>query len=142
VTVSGGGSVTASASDPTTIIVNPPVLSITKTHTGDFAQEQHGAAYIVAVSNATGAGTTTGSVTVTDTVPPGLMFVSIAGSGWQCTTAASCTRNDALAGGATYPPITVTVDVRENATSPQVNDVVVSGGGSANATASDSTTII
>ena len=47
-----------------------------------------------------------------------------------------------LAAGASYPAITVTVDVADDATSPQVNSVTVSGGGSATATATDSTVII
>ncbi len=35
----------------------------------------------------------------------------------------SCTRSDVLAAGASYPAITVTVDVASDATSPQVNSV-------------------
>ena len=46
----------------------------------------------------------------------------MAGTGWTCTDN-SCTRGDALAGGASYPPITVTVEVAANATSPQLNVV-------------------
>ena len=41
-----------------------------------------------------------------------------------------------------YPAITVTVNVASNAASPQVNQASVSGGGSATAGASDSTTIL
>jgi len=51
-------------------------------------------------------------------------------------------RSDALAGGSSYPTITVTVNVAGNASSPQVNSVTVSGGGSATASVSDSTNII
>ena len=43
--------------------------------------------------------------------------------------------------GASYPAITVTVNVAANAASPQTNQVSVSGGGSATANATDSTTI-
>jgi hypothetical protein len=50
-------------------------------------------------------------------------------------------RSDALAGGSSYPAIGVTVNVAANATSPQVNSVSVSGGGSAPANGSDNTTI-
>lgn len=121
-------------------ITNPAVLSITKTHTGSFAQGQQNAAYTVTVSNGTGAGSTSGTVTVTETVPAGLTLVSMAGNGWTCTTN-TCTRGDALSGGASYPAITVTVNVAANASSPQVNQVGVAGGGSTSANASDSTTI-
>jgi|GEM_PF-2296294 uncharacterized repeat protein (TIGR01451 family) len=141
VAVSGGGSAAANTTD-STIITNTaaPVLSITKTHTGNFNQGQQNATYVVTVSNGANAGPTTGTVTVTDTVPSGLTFISATGTGWTCV-ANSCTRADALAAGASYPAITVTVNVASNATSPQVNAVSVSGGGSAGANAMDSTTI-
>ena len=119
----------------------PPVLSITKTHAGTFTLGEANAAYTITVSNQNGAGPTVGGVTVTDTLPSGLSFVSIAGAGWNCG-GYSCTRIDALAGGASYPPITVTVNVAANASSPQVNQAMVTGGESASASASDSTTII
>jgi hypothetical protein len=127
----GGGSVSAPAS---------PALSISKAHTGSFAQGQSAATYTVTVSNATGAGSTTGVVTVSESIPSGLTLVSMAGTGWSCTNSA-CTRSDALSGGASFPPITVTVNVASNASSPQLNQVSVSGGGSASASATDSTVV-
>ncbi|MGD1092491.1 MAG: hypothetical protein ABSB35_10945, partial [Bryobacteraceae bacterium] len=122
----------------------PPVLTISKTHTGNFTQGQANASYAVTVSNQAGAGTTSGTVTVTETVPSGLTLVSMVGTGWTCpgTAANNCTRSDVLAPGQSYPSITVTVNVASNATSPQVNAVAVSGGGSAPANANDSTTIL
>jgi uncharacterized protein (TIGR03437 family) len=117
-----------------------PVLSIAKSHAGNFTQGQQGATYAVTVSNSAGAMPTSGTVTVSDNVPSGLMLVSMAGMGWNCS-ANSCTRGDALNAGSSYPPITVTVNVSASASSPQVNQAGVSGGGSANATASDVTTI-
>ena len=119
-----------------------PNLSITKTHSGNFTQGQQNATYVVTVSNAANATPTSGTVTVTETVPLGLTLVSMAGTGWTCPAGGSaCTRSDALSGGASYPAITVTVNVAANASSPQVNQVSASGGGSATANASDSTTI-
>jgi uncharacterized repeat protein (TIGR01451 family) len=119
----------------------PPALAITKTHTGNFAQGQQGAAYTVTVSNGANAGPTSGTVTVTDTVPAGLTLVSMAGTGWTCA-GIGCTRSDALAGGMSYPVITVTVNVASNASSPQVNVASLSGGGSVSPpAAADSTTI-
>jgi uncharacterized repeat protein (TIGR01451 family) len=119
-----------------------PALSIVKSHAGNFTQGQIGAAYLVTVSNQAGAAPTSGAVTVTETVPPGLTLVSMAGTGWACPGGGTaCTRNDALAAGASYPAIMVTVNVASNAASPQVNAVSVSGGGSADANASDSTTV-
>ena len=111
-------------------ITVPPVLSIAKSHSGSFSPSQQGAAYTVTVSNAAGSLATSGTVTVTENPPAGLTLVSMSGTGWTCT-GTTCTRGDALAGGASYPPITVTVNVAYDAASPQVNAVSVSGGGSA-----------
>jgi uncharacterized repeat protein (TIGR01451 family) len=121
-----------------------PVLSISKTHSGSFMQGQQNATYQVTVSNAANAGVTSGTVTVTETVPSGLTLVSMGGNGWICpgTAANNCTHSDVLAPGQSYPSITVTVNVASNATSPQVNAVALSGGGSAAANANNSTTIL
>ncbi|HSP17685.1 MAG TPA: hypothetical protein VLV78_23270 [Thermoanaerobaculia bacterium] len=80
-------------------------------------------------------------VTVADTLPAGLTATATSGTGWTCTLATlTCTRNDALAGAASYPAITVTVDVANNAPASLTNQATVSGGGdtsAANNTASD-----
>ena len=49
-----------------------------------------------------------------------MTLVSMAGTGWTCpgTAANNCTRSDVLNGGASYPPITVTVNVAANAGTP------------------------
>jgi FG-GAP-like repeat len=78
---------------------------------------------------------------VTETPPVGLTLVSMMGAGWNCVSS-SCSRSNSLGGGASYAPIIVTVNVVNNASSPQVNLVSVSGGGSASASTTDSTTII
>ena len=116
-------------------------LSVTKTHTGNFTTGQTGATYTVTVTNAaTATGPTAGKVTLKDTIPSGLTLVSMAGTGWTCTSN-SCTRTTALNAGSSYPPITVTVNVAANAPSQVTNKVTVSGGDSPAATASDPTTI-
>jgi uncharacterized repeat protein (TIGR01451 family) len=116
------------------------VLSIAVMHTGNFTQGQAGAVYAVTVANQSGASATSGVVTVTEILPSGMTLVAMTGTGWTCATT-TCTRSDPLAAGASYPAITVTVNVAVNATSPLVNQVGVSGGGSAPANASDPTII-
>ena len=119
-----------------------PCLSVTKKHFGIFNQGQQNATYTVTVSNAPSTSATSGQVTVSETVPPGLTLVSMSGSGWSCSTnTSSCSRSDALPSGSSYAPITVTASVSSNATSPQVNSVSVSGGGAATAATTDSATI-
>ncbi len=146
-TVSGGGELNAAndtANDVTTVTLASD-LTITKSHTGNFTQGQVGATYSITVSNA-GPGPTNGLVTVVDTPPTGLTATAMAGTGWTCTVAtATCTRSDALAVSASYPAITLTVTVANNAAASITNTAVVSGGGelnTANDTATDPTTVI
>jgi uncharacterized repeat protein (TIGR01451 family) len=141
--VSGGGSATPPSANDSTVIIAVPVLTVTSSHSGSFTQGQQSATYTVTVSNASGAAPTSGTVTVTENLPSGLTLVSMAGTGWTCPAGgAACTTGNALNGGSSYPAITVTVNVGGNAASPQLNSVAVSGGGSAPASAADSTTII
>jgi hypothetical protein len=119
-----------------------PTLSIAKTHTGNFTQGQQGAAYTISVSNAANVSATSGTVTVTENIPSGFTLASMAGTGWTCSIAtASCNRSDPLGAGSSYQAIAVTVNVAATASSPQVNQVSVSKGGSASANASDPTII-
>ena len=131
----GGTGNTATAS----INVLAPDLTITKSHAGNFFQGQTGAAYTITVSNA-GPGPTAGTVTVADALPAGLSATALSGTGWTCTVGTiTCTRTDALASGASYPAITVTVNVASNAATSLANLVTVAGGGEIN-TANDSAT--
>ena len=136
------------ASDPTIITpVTAPVadMTIIKTHAGNFSQGQVGATYTITVTNS-GTGPTVGIVTVTETVPAGLTATAIAGVGWTCTQPAGpCTRTDVLAAGASYPAITLTVNVAANAPVAVTNTANVAGGGETNTgnnTAADPTTIL
>ena len=119
-----------------------PVLTIQSTHTGNFTQGQNGASYTVTVSNAAGAGATTGGTGVTEFPPTGLTLVSMSGSGWACNgvTTGTCTRSDTLSGGSSYPPITVTVNVAANAPA-QVTAQLLGASGTVFASAIDFTII-
>jgi uncharacterized protein (TIGR03437 family) len=64
----------------------------------------------------------------------------MSGAGWNCS-GATCTRYDALNPGASYPPITLTVNVAEDPPVQMLNQVTLSGGGARAAGASDLTTI-
>jgi len=125
----GGTGNTATAS----INVLAPDLTIAKSHTENFFQGQTGATYTLTLTNV-GAGPTAGAVTVADTLPAGLSATALAGSGWSCSLGTlSCTRNDALAAGASYPVITVTVDVAIDTAGTITNIASVAGGGELNA---------
>jgi len=117
-----------------------PVFQVSKTHTGNFTQGQVGT-YSITVSNQAGAASSLGLVTVTDTLPYGLTVSSMSGTGWSCATL-TCTRSDSLAGGSSYPAITLVANVAANAPSPLVNDVTVSGGGSPTTSTTDTTVVV
>jgi uncharacterized repeat protein (TIGR01451 family) len=146
--ISGGGEPAYnngnnSASDPTTIN-GAPDLTITKSHTGNFTQGQTGATYSITVTNS-GSATTAGLISVVDSLPAGLTATNISGTGWACVLGTlTCTRNNALAAGASYPVITLTVNVSLSAPATVTNSASVSGGGEnnvSNNTANDLTTI-
>jgi uncharacterized repeat protein (TIGR01451 family) len=146
VAVSGGGELNTgnnSATDPTTI-TQLADLTIAKSHTGNFTQGQIGATYSITATNS-GSASTSGTVTVTDTLPSGLTATDITGTGWTCVLGTlTCTRSDALAAGSSYPAITLTVNVSLSAPASVTNTASVSGGGQSNTsndTVNDPTTI-
>jgi uncharacterized repeat protein (TIGR01451 family) len=141
VTVSGGGALGSGSADVTFVGPPIPVLAVAATHAGNFALGGLNGTYTIAVGNQSSAAATSGTVTVTDILPPGLTFVSMAGTGWTCAGTA-CMRSDPLGAGASYNPITVTVQVASNAASPVTNQVTVSGGDSVSASTTDLTTIV
>ena len=133
VTIVGGGDVDTSnstATDPAQINRGQD-LTVSKSHTGSFTQGQKGATYTITVTNS-GAALTIGTITLIDTVPTGLFPTAASGKGWTCTVSGQtvdCTRGDLLAGGASYEPVTVTVDVADNAPASVTNTAIIAGGG-------------
>jgi exo-1,4-beta-D-glucosaminidase len=166
VKVNGGGSVGGAASVTATTAIapappppstgpvsaTPPELTVTSSHTGSFAQGDASDAYTLEVSDAAGAGPTSGPVTVADTLPPGITPVEMTGDGWTCSLAPPtlpptsssrrnpvtntyepqpvCSRSDVLAPGTSYPPITLDVAVADNAQPSVTNTAEAYGGGS------------
>ena len=123
-----------------------PQLFSTLTHTGDFHRGQTGAAYTMTAKNIGDRAihaNTTETVILVDRLPSGLTATNIQGEGWTCTVAtATCTRADGLAVGASYPPVTVTVDVASDAP-PTINNLATAKGGGSNwGNAYDPTTIL
>ena len=129
------GVVDPDPSDESSTVVTPiggtPAvdLGIVKVANGTFSAGQQGATYTIVVTNH-GNVPTSGVVTVTDMLPPGLTATSMTGPGWTCTQPAGpCTRSDPLAPGASYPPITLTVNIAEDPPASVTNIATVVGGG-------------
>ena len=122
-----------------------PELSLTASHAREpFLRSAppnttpHSGTLTLTVRN-TGADATGGTVTVADPLPAGLTAlinnpalgagpIAASGPGWTCT-GTTCTRADALAPGAAYPPVTITVNVANSAATSLTNTPTVSGGG-------------
>ena len=142
----GAGNNSASAN--TTVVSSD--LRISKTHTGNFVVGSNGT-YTITVDNTLGTAPTTGTITVTDTLPAGLTFVSATGATWACVSApplVTCTSNAVVAAGAaSVNPITLVVAVASTAVPSVTNFATVSGGGepaanNGNNSAFDSTNVV
>ncbi|HKO45459.1 MAG TPA: Calx-beta domain-containing protein, partial [Pyrinomonadaceae bacterium] len=150
VTQGAGGEVnTGNNSDTDPTAINAGVdLTIDKSHTDVFTQGDTGKTYTITVTNSGGTATS-GTVTVADTLPTGLTPTAPNGAhnGWTCSIVGqdlTCTRSDVLNPAASYPNITLTVDVANNAPLSVDNTATVSGGGDingANNSDTDQTTI-
>jgi uncharacterized repeat protein (TIGR01451 family) len=102
-------------------------LSLTKSHSGAFVRGGTGT-YTLTVRNAGPAAS--GSVTVVDTLPPGLTYRSISGSGWSCSACSATSQTvtltrASLAAGASSS-VDLTVDVTAGAASSLTNAATVS----------------
>ncbi len=143
--VTGLGSPKANLLVPDLALDSPqPDLTLTAIHVGNFQQEDAGDTYTITVNNS-GSGATSGTVSLADTLPSGLTATAMSGTGWTVNFAAlTATRSDPLAPGASYPALTITVNVAATAPASVTNTATVSGGGEVvtlNDTASDPTTI-
>jgi len=122
-----------------------PDLTVSSSHTGNFGAG-FSEAYSLLVSNV-GLVSTGTAMTVTDTLPSGLSFVSGSGSGWSCAASGqsvACTRSAVLAAAASTT-IGLTVAVENSAAASVINSATVSTTedlNSANNTGTDITTVV
>ena len=123
-----------------------PDLTITKTHTDPFVRGSTGT-YGLTVTNIGGTATS-GTSTVTDTLPAGLAPTAAAGTGWTCAIVVqtvTCTSTAVVASTTAFPVISITVSVAQSAAALVTNAASVSGGGEVNTTndtASDPTNVV
>lgn len=157
------GTTTTVNSNQTSTPVSVPDLQIAKSHTGNFVRGSTGT-YTITVTNA-GTAATSGTITVTDTLPAGMtvnggLIGSVTPGGanaanWSCNSNAalpqtiSCTSSTAIptASGSNSSTFTLTVNIGLTTAASVSNQVAVSGGGepalnNANNQATDPTTII
>jgi hypothetical protein len=117
-------------------ITAPPLprLIVVPSHTGNTSQTVN-VTLSIDVMNL-GTASTSGVISVVDTLPAGMTAISISGSGWNCTLdTLTCTRSDSLTPGGSYP-LSVTAYIGFLVPYVATNVAAVSGGGQT-ATASD-----
>jgi len=119
-----------------------PVLSVSQRSSGTFTQGQTGGTLIVTVSNtASASSSAAGTTTVTETLPAGFSAASFSGTGWSCSgsNAVACTSTQAVAGGASFNDIDITLNVPTTAVNPTVTNTATASGGGATASATGNT---
>jgi uncharacterized protein (TIGR03437 family) len=89
--------------------MTPTDLSVSLTHSGNLFQGQKDAVLTATVRNL-GPGATAADVTLDFTMPDGLSITKFVAAGWQCF-GTRCRRTDFLAGGAAFPPVSLTLSV-------------------------------
>jgi len=143
-TASGSATVTV---DGTSVakaftVTGAPALGVTSTHIGNFTAGSTGNTYTLSVANS-GNASTSGTVTVVDTLPSGFTATAISGTGWNCVLGTvTCTNSTALATSSSLPAITLTVSISSTDAGVYTNSVAVSGGGAAANSGTDSTIVV
>ncbi len=132
VSISGGGAA-ATLSNIDTVTIDPaPVLALSKTHPGSFNAGQT-AEWDITVSNTAAASSiTTGTTTVSDSLPAGYTLNTYTGTGWGCSFSApsvTCTSTQGVTGGSSFFAIALTVNVPLNSPSSVTNTASAFGGG-------------
>lgn len=121
--------------ETTPVVAEPFVdLAIDKADGGVTFKVGQNGSYTLRVTNV-GTAPTTGPVTITDTLPTGLGFVSAAGTGWVCSDAApgiTCTYSGTIDPDEVAPAITIHVSVAEAAVPNVINAARVSTTGDDN----------
>jgi len=123
-------------------------LGVTMSHSGNFVAGSTGQ-YTITVSNAANMEREENTVTVSDTLPTGFSFNAGSGTGWSCSAAAqvvTCTHAPILNSGASFPALTLTVNVLETAAASVNHTVTVDSPSydfnTANDSATDATTVV
>ncbi|MGF6213300.1 DUF6923 family protein [Comamonas sp. 4034] len=141
-TVQGGGdphcpmASNANCTSTITTSVNAPSLQLTKTSNGPWVVGQSGAAYTLAVTNASTQTATSGQITVVDSLPMGISAVGGTYGNWTCSVSGqSVTCQSAIAlpaNGSDSIVLPVTVDasaIVSGTGSSVTNNASVGGGG-------------
>ncbi len=119
--------------DDETLVIDSPDAAIHKSHSGNLTAGSQ-ATYTLAVDN-DGPQPTSGTTTVTDTLPTGLTYVSATGTGWNCGASGqdvTCTHDDPIPADGSADDIELTVTVGLDAIPSVTNTASVATAGDDN----------
>ncbi len=119
--------------------VSPASLQVALSVAPQTSQNQAGRLVNISISDSATAGPSDGIVFVSVAVSGNLQH-SIAGVGWDCSSA-GCTRTDVISAGGSYPPISVLIQAGAASVKTVTLAAAVSGGGSASGSASASVVV-
>ncbi|MFD5428331.1 beta-propeller fold lactonase family protein, partial [Streptomyces sp. NPDC127084] len=120
----------------------PAVWTLLKTASDEPFVAGGQGSYTLTATNSGSEATDGSTVTLADVLPAGLTPVSLSGTGWTCVLdELSCTREDVLGAGESYPPLTLTVDIAKDTARQVTNRAIIEGGGAGAGTAA-ATTIV
>src|SRR5205823_1273494 len=106
ITVTTPGGTAISGANFNVTATGTPDLALTATHSAGFTQGDIGDTLFITVTNV-GDGMSSGTITVSNTLPSGLTATAISGAGWTTTLATlTATRSDVLGAGSTCPTLT------------------------------------
>jgi subtilisin-like proprotein convertase family protein len=112
-----------------------PDLTVSESDSGSFTQGQSGSWRVTVHNAGPSNSTTSGAVTLSDTLPGGYVLNAFSGAGWSCPTGGNsftCSTSSAIAGGGDFPVLTLTVNIPGNSPVSVTNTVTVGGGGEVN----------
>ncbi len=131
VAVSGAGVTSTTSNTDTIAVLGAATLAIGKSHTGTFTQGSTGV-WTLVVSNTAATGSTSGTVTVSDTLPTGYTLSSSTSTGslFGCsgTSTVTCTGTPGIAAGGS-DTITLTVNIPADSPTSVSNTASTWGGG-------------
>jgi uncharacterized repeat protein (TIGR01451 family) len=130
-----GNFATSTDNTHTLTVKSNPTLTIGKSHTGTFVETQTGGEWDLTVSNAAGSSATSGTTTVSDTLPSGFTVhdFSTTPASWTCsgagTQTASCSSTSVVNGGSSFSTIKMIVTVPANIAALTVSNTARAYGG-------------
>lgn len=123
------GTATSANTFAVTTATNAPDLTLALSHSNGFTQRDTSDTLVIVVSNVGGT-PSSGAVNVINFLPTGLTATAMSGAGWTTNlTSLTATRTDVLNAGASYPALTITVNVASNALANVTNSANMGGAG-------------